>query len=155
MNIGVPGLVVGSALFLLVAIAYIAFFYFFYQLLQKSFARASGLGDLVARYPALYQPEGLARRRQSVRLGPVRYRNVASLVIAPAGLYLLVRPFFTNYQAAFIPWSEFKQVKETRLWWQRAMEMSIGDPPVATLAVLMDLYEPMRPYIEAAGGRGP
>jgi hypothetical protein len=53
----------------------------------------------------------------------------------------------SKHQPILIPWSEVKQVRETVLYWQRAMRLSIGVPEVATVTLQMNLFDLVRPYL--------
>jgi hypothetical protein len=116
-------------------------------LLFKVFGRASGLDKLGEMYPAVNPPAGEMHRKQWVAVGAVYYKNTADVCISPEGLYLWVRPFLGKYEPAMIPWREFGGPRRAVLYWQRAVRMGVGYPPVTTVVFTERLHERMRPYL--------
>ena len=117
------------------------------------FTQMSGLDTLVKRYPATEPSQGTRLDKQTVQIGPVRYRRCVTVQIDDAGLTLWVRPPLGRHLAIRIPWSELVPRSETRIYWARAMLLSVGQPEIATLRVQMGLYERLRPYLDGAGPR--
>jgi hypothetical protein len=116
--------------------------------LSRLFARGSGWSELANVYPASRQPEGLTYTHQHSRVGSVRYRNCSTIGISAAGLYLAVTaPFLSNHPPLLVPWSAITGIQQTRLYWLSAVQLSIGEPQIATLTVLKHIFEPMRPYL--------
>jgi hypothetical protein len=113
----------------------------------RVFGRVSGLNRLAQAYPALRAPAGPTLTGQTVQIGAVRYRRCVTVNVSEAGLYLWVRPVLSKHQPILIPWSEVKQVRETVLYWQRAMRLSIGMPELATVTLQMNLFDLVRPYL--------
>ncbi len=113
----------------------------------RVFGRVSGLNRLAQAYPAPSVPQAPTLTGRTVKVGAVQYRRCVTVGVSEAGLYLWVRPVLSKHQPVLIPWSEVKQVRETVLYWQRAMRLSIGMPEVATVTVLMNLFDMMRPYL--------
>jgi hypothetical protein len=142
------GLFVAIPIFVLLAgLALAALVFGSVHLMQGAFGRMSGLYALAERYPALGQPPAHVLARQWLKVGPVRYRAVADVGIGPEGLYLWVRPVLIRYPPALIPWSEFHRPQRTLLYWQRAVQWTIGDPPLTTIVVWQLLFEQMRPFL--------
>jgi len=77
----------------------------------------------------------------------VRYKNCVSVCLSAQGLYLWARPILSKYQSLLIPWGEIQRIQETRLYWGRAMQLSVGSPQVATITVRMELFKLMQPYL--------
>jgi hypothetical protein len=136
-----------APLFLLYSALLVMVVFACYRLLAGMLTRASGLDRLVANFPAPYQPQGLVRARQTIKIGPVRWRNVVTVVLSSEGFYLSPKPIFSNHKPVLIPWREIRGWRETRLYWQRAITMSVGEPQIAEITVLQDLYGPMQPYL--------
>ena len=113
----------------------------------RIFGRVSGLNRLAQAYPALSTPAGPTLAGRTVQIGAVRYRRCVTVHVSDAGLYLWVRPVLSRHQPILIPWSEVKQVRETMLYWQRAMRLSVGMPEVATVTLLMDLFTLVSPHL--------
>jgi hypothetical protein len=114
------------------------------------FARISNLHKLAARYPAAEPPQGTPLHKQTVQVGPVRFRRCVTLQIGDAGLYLQVRAPLSRHPPVQIPWTEITPVGTTRIYWRPAMLLSVGSPEIATLRVQMDLFERLRPYLNGS-----
>jgi len=52
-----------------------------------------------------------------------------------------------KYRPLLIPWGEIQRIQETRLYWERAMQLSVGNPQLATITVRMGLFKLMQPYL--------
>jgi hypothetical protein len=141
--------VLGTILFFLMVLAACAVFLVFIAMLL--FAKAGGLFRLAERYPAGAEPEGIKSTRQTVQIGPVRYRFCTTVVISPAGLYLWPRPALSRYSPLLIPWDAITKCEEARLYWQKAMRLTVGEPPAATVTIYAALFEALRAYLPAAG----
>ncbi len=76
------------------------------------------------------EPRGTILTKQTVKIGSVVYRNCATVGITHDGLYLT-----TWRKGVLIPWQEFGEVTQGRLFWERVPVFSIGQPSIATLAV--------------------
>ena len=111
------------------------------------FARLSGYDQLKKRYPASGKLEGPAYARQTVQIGPVRYRRCVTVHISDRGLYLQPRILLTRYPPVLIPWDEIKRVTDSRIYWARAKRLSIGEPEVGTVTVPMGLYALIQPRL--------
>ncbi len=107
-------------------------------LLSRLFA-AGGWGALAEHFRAEEQPEGARLNMQQIMVGPVRYRGCV-VASSARGLYLKMF-IFPFHPPLLIPWYEFRHVEDTTLYWRRAKRLTIGDPPIAHLTVLNDLYE--------------
>ena len=134
-------------LVLLVGLVLAGLAFGFSYLLFKLFGRTSGLDRLGELYPATSPPEAEMYRKQWIAVGPVYYKNTADVCISPQGLYLWVRPFLGKYQPVLIPWSEFREPRGALLYWQRAVRLTIGGPPVTTMVFTRALFGKMKPYL--------
>jgi len=137
----------GGLFFLAVLTGILLFGAGLYYLITRFFVSSSGLGRLMEAYPAPMTPAGPLLRRQTIRLGPVRWRRCVNIAVAPEGLYLEVRQTFTNFKPLLIPWEQIQPAGETLLYWQRAMRLAIGEPAITNLVIFPDLYQAMRPYL--------
>jgi hypothetical protein len=111
------------------------------------FARISGLNRLARQYPATSQPEGPGHAKQTVQIGPVRFRHCVTVHLSAQGLYLRPRPVLSRYPAILVPWGEVGRVQDARIYWGRAKRLSIGEPEMGTIAVQMDLFRSIKPYL--------
>ena len=133
----------------------------FLALLYSIFARTSGWSALAQKYGAASEPEGRKLVRQTLKLGPVRWRLCMTVILSQRGLYLAAQsripvpsPWGRRYHPPLlIPWSEFKSPRQGRLYlgWQ-AVEMSIGEPQMAVITFPQGLYNEMAGYIPASVG---
>jgi hypothetical protein len=105
-----------------------------------------GWRRLTERYATPNPPSGHIIQRQTVKIGAVTYKRCVTVGIASDGLYLAIWR-----KAVLIPWSEFKGVGQTMLYWQRVPLLMVGNPPVTTITVQNDLFEMMRGLLMAAG----
>ena len=130
-------------LFPIVLVLALAAVVVFGALLFQVFARVSGWNKLAGLYPVGPPPEGQRFARQTVQVGPVRFRRSTTAVISPQGLYLAA----LGNPPLLIPWSEVREVRATTLYWQRAMTLRIGNPLVGTITVGLVPYTAIKPYL--------
>jgi hypothetical protein len=120
------------------------------ETMMRFFGQISGLLRLAERYPAPQPPEGRAFTRQTLQIGPVRYRRCVTVQIGPSGLCVWPRPILSNYPAFLIPWDEIKRVQHTWIYISMgAMLLSIGAPEVGTVRVPMSLFRQIEPSLAA------
>jgi hypothetical protein len=115
--------------------------------MMRILAKVSGWTRLAARYPGADPPQGTNYTKQTVQVGAVRYRNCVTVCLSPQGLYLWARPTLSKYPPVLIPWDGIQRVQETRLYWERALQLSVGNPQVATITVRMGLFKLLQPYL--------
>lgn len=135
------------ALVLVVGLALAALAFGLSHLLFRLFGKMNGLDRLAALYPASHPPEGRVYRKQWVAVGQVNYANTADVAVSSQGLYLWVRPFLGQYEPALVPWGELRDPRPAILSLQRAVRMTVGDPPVATIVLTRRLFETIRQYL--------
>jgi hypothetical protein len=104
-----------------------------------------GWGRPRERYSTPNLPAGQIVQRQTVKIGAVTYKRCVTVGIATEGLYLTIWR-----KTVLIPWSEFKGVGQTMLYWQRVPLLTVANPPVATITVQNDLFEIMRGRLMAS-----
>ena len=100
---------------------------------------------LTDRFGTTQEPPGKILTKQTVKIGSVLYRNCATIGVTSEGLYLT-----TWRKGVLIPWQEFGEVTQGRLFWERVPVFSIGHPSVATLAVprsVLDLFRDSLPPV--------
>ena len=107
---------------------------------------ASGYLRLVEHYRAISHPVGEIFTWRTVRIGVVRYRNAAEVVISPAGLYLQAGMPGVRHPAVLIPWEHLRDLGETRIYWRPAVEMAAGSPEIARIAVPLDIHSASLKY---------
>jgi hypothetical protein len=114
--------------------------------MQAAFAWGGGWRRLATRYRAIAPPVGPVLKRQTVRVGAVRYRRLTTVGLYPEGVYLAVGlPF---HPAVWIPWGEWGLLRETRIdLGTPAVELAVGEPALARVTVTRALYEQMAPYL--------
>jgi hypothetical protein len=93
---------------------------------------------LVEVYATEKPPAGQTVKVHALQIGAVTYEQCARLGIADEGLYVTIWQ-----KTALIPWNEFKGVGEATLHWQKVPVLTIGDPPVATMAVPLAVFQLM------------
>ena len=121
---------------------------------MRFFASISGLNRLAAKYPAAHPPEGEQQAKQTLQIGPVRFRRCVTVHVGSSGLYLHVRPVTSRYAPMLIPWQELRRPHQALLYWQRAMVLSVGDPQVATLRLKETLFRQIEPYLHQSPSTG-
>jgi hypothetical protein len=100
---------------------------------------------LVEVYATEKPPAGQTVKVQALQIGAVTYKRCATLGIASEGLYVTIWQ-----KTALIPWTEFKGVGEATLSWQEMSLLTIGDPPVATMAVPVAVFQLLRGELPTA-----
>ena len=103
------------------------------------FQKISGWDKLVKQYRAVDPPTGKEYTKQTVQIGPVRYRRCVTVHISDQGFYLQPRLVLARYPAVLIPWDEITRVTDSRIYWGRAKRLSIGEPEIGTVAVQMGI----------------
>ena len=120
---------------------------FIVALLMRLSGRASGWAELAKQYPAGDPPAGQEFARETVRVGMVRYRHSVKVILAPQGLWLSMQLKMAKFPPLFIPWGEIKGTQKTSLYARNAVQLSIGEPSVATIVVYKQLFEAISPYL--------
>lgn len=105
---------------------------------------AGGWRQLAGVYAAPHPPAGQVFQWQTVMVGAVTFKRCATAGVAGEGFYLSIWG-----KTALIPWTEFKALGQTRLYWQQVPLLTAGDPPVATIAVPAAVFQAMREKLPA------
>ncbi len=115
-------------------------------LVARSFAKTGGYAALAERYPAPEAPPGPVIRGASVMFArTVAYRFHTELGASPAGLWVHPRPRgLGEHPALLIPWEEIRRIEPTRLYWERAVRLTMGDPPVGEVTIAKRIWDELR-----------
>lgn len=123
-------------------------------LLFLVFSHASGWAALARFYGVTSEPVQIIYKKQTIKVGGVRWRFAATVGISSAGLYLAVNPFrwplsrFVQHPPLLIPWTDIKLVGMGHIYLlMPAMVLSIGNPEITLLSVTSKIYEAMAPYL--------
>lgn len=114
-------------------------------LVLKLLAGGSGWSRLAERYgvdqplPGMPITSGL-----TVIVGVVSYRRSMTVGVWPQGLYLSTR---MARPAVLIPWSEFTGITTSTYYQRQVMRFNVGNPQLNQIAVFMDIYSAMKPYL--------
>lgn len=118
---------------------------FFILFLVKSLGGTTGgWGKLTEVYGTNNSPSGQITTRETIQVGAVTYKRCATLGVADEGLYVSIWR-----KTALIPWTEFKGIGQATLYWQKVLMLTVGDPPVATMAVPVAVFQVIRRKLPA------
>ena len=125
-------------------------------IIQQHFRGGPGGWSQLAQIYATTRPRpAQARNGQNVVVGQVLFRFSMTVGFDDGGLYL-EQGFpmsLLGRRALFIPWTDVKRVDEARLFWRKAALLSLGEPPVGTVTLPMELFEAMQPAMGKIGAR--
>ncbi|MCB1092834.1 MAG: hypothetical protein KDL87_14960 [Verrucomicrobiae bacterium] len=80
------------------------------------------------------------------KIGGVSYKGVLELQFVPEGFYLeTIILFRVGHPRLFIPWSHDTSRRRRHLLWCKLDALTIGDPPLATIALPASLIESHAP----------
>jgi hypothetical protein len=113
---------------------------------KGSFGSATGWSTLSRVYGTSAEPDGEVLTRQSLVAGAVLYRYIVTVGIGDAGLYLAVGGPLPR-SPILIPWEDFGNAEPAKLFWQKAVLVSVGAPQVGTLTLPMTLYDRIRSHL--------
>ena len=118
---------------------------FFILFLVKSLTGATGgWGKLAEVYATANPPTGQITKRETIQVGAVTYKRCVTVGVADEGLYAAIWR-----KTVLIPWSEFKAVEQATLHWQKVPMLTVGNPPVATMAVPLAVFQVIRAKLPA------
>lgn len=113
---------------------------FFVLFIVKSLGGTTGgWGKLAEVYGTNNPPTGQVTKRETIQVGAVTYKRCITLGVADEGLYVSIWR-----KTALIPWTEFKGIGQATLYWQKVPMLTVGDPPVATMTVPVQVFQVMR-----------
>ncbi|MFO0910404.1 MAG: hypothetical protein U0794_19010 [Isosphaeraceae bacterium] len=84
---------------------------------------------------------------ESVKVGRVVAKRCALVGVSARGLYLKC-PW---RKAVMIPWTAFSDRRPATLYWGHALQLSVGDPAIASITVRATVGDAIHPYLTAAG----
>ena len=119
----------------------------FVYVLLRAFAQGSGLSVLAERFAARQPPAGQSFLRQTAKIGAVRYRNCVTLVVGAGGLFLDVGTLVGKVGPVLVPWGEVRAARAVRLYWEPAVELTIGASAVATVTVYESTFGAMKSFL--------
>jgi hypothetical protein len=121
-------------------------------IVMQHFKGAGGWRQISAVYATARPFPAQMWRQQSVVIGRVLYRNCMTVGFDSEGLYLhLGFPLSVlGRRALFVPWPDIKRVEEGRLFWRKAPVLWIGEPPVGTITLPMELFDAIQTGVGAA-----
>lgn len=117
-------------------------------------ALLGGWRRLSERYPARLEPVGKKLKGQSARIGLSNYGRVLTIVISPAGFYLVPwGPFRFAHPPLLIPWRDIYNVTFKKFLWTEYARFEVSIPPFAVFQISRKVLEEMRPYLEPSAIR--
>jgi hypothetical protein len=125
-----------------------ATFLLLFLFISSLFAQLSGWSQLAARYGRNAPEDVWTMFRESVKIGPVRYRRIVRACPCPEGLFLGIG-FLLRHKTICIPWTDFWDFHTTTFYRRPCMGMRAGKPPIATILLSNNLYRAMWPYLRA------
>ena len=121
----------------------------FVYIMIKVLIKNKKIIELVEAFQTDVQPEGKVFEKQTIGLSRILpYRNITTVCISPAGLYLSMRLFRWNPRV-LIPWDQIKKIQRTRLYGVAAFELLIGNPPYITIKVYPSIFSEIKPYLNS------
>jgi len=113
----------------------------------KILSNISGLSKLMAHYQTDLASDKFSLTGQTIQIGMVKYRKCVSILAAEAGLFLLINVPLWKSRKLLIPWKEMSQVGFTKIYWESAVSFNVGETYLATIAVPMQMFYLMKPFI--------
>ena len=135
-------LIVASVLLLAGFVVGLVFFVLF--IVKSLGGTTGGWGKLAEVYGTNKPPTGQITKGETIQVGAVTYKRCVTLGVADEGLYVSIWR-----KTALIPWTEFKGIGQATLYWQKVPMLTVGDPPVATMTVPVQVFQVMRGRLPA------
>ncbi|MEM8669891.1 MAG: hypothetical protein AAGG48_20360 [Planctomycetota bacterium] len=99
-------------------------------------SRISGWHRLAAHYRCREVIAGESASLRSGRIGPVTYHSCLRFQVTDAGLGIRVaRLFRVGHVPLFIPWDQFRHVKEDNLMYSHKVKASVGEPTITRVTL--------------------
>jgi len=117
-------------------------------MLFKILSNVSGLSKLVARYSTDQMANKMSISGQNIQVGMVRYRRCVSFRADASGLFLEIKVPLWKPRKILIPWRELRQTGYTKIYWETAVSFVVGDDNLATMAVPMQMFYFMEPFLK-------
>jgi len=113
----------------------------------KILSNISGLSKLVAQYQTFQIPDKFILTSQTIQIGMVKYRRCVSVKADKSGLFLLIKVPLWKTRKILIPWKDLKLTGYTKIYWEPAVSLIVGENYLATIAVPMQVFYLMKPFI--------
>lgn len=110
--------------------------------LVKSFG-GGGFAALHQHFASPEMPADQLMTRQTVKIGSIVYKKCMDIGVFPNGLYLA-----RGSRHILIPWREVRQLGQTMLYWSQIPLLTIGEPPIASIGIPMELGNAVRQTID-------
>lgn len=114
---------------------------------MRLFEALSKLSKIAERYPACHPSTGENLTKQTLQIGAVRYRRCVTISIDTQGFYFCIHMIFKKHPQIFIPWKEFRDIQESKIYQKRAKQISIGEPPVGIIRIPEEVFNKMKSYL--------
>lgn len=114
---------------------------------MRLFSTFSKFPKIAERYSTGNVPEGEKLTKRTLQIGAVRYRKCVAINIDAQGFYFRIHMVFSKYPQIFIPWKEFRDIQEIKIYQKRAKQFSIGEPPVGTIRIPEEIFNKMKIYL--------
>lgn len=108
----------------------------------------SGLSKLVNLYKTDLMPDNLSFTNQTIRIGLVKYRKCVTLRAFDVGLFLEIKVPLWKTRKILIPWKDLRHTGYTKIYWQSAASLIVGEDQSAAIAIPIQLFYLMEPFIK-------
>jgi hypothetical protein len=127
------------------------------SIFTKAFNRLGGYEQLATRFPGAGEPQGARWDVRCVQFGrSMRYDWCVTIIVSQQGLWVQAKPPLQGVQTAIcVPWAEIRDVRETMLYWRKAVRLACGEPEVGTITVWQPVWDAAGPLWEAARAVAP
>ena len=114
----------------------------------KILSNISGLSKLADRYKTDLNPANLYLTGQTIQIGMVKFRKCVSFRADKAGLFLHINVPLWKSRKLLIPWKDLSQAGFTKIYRESAVSFNIGETYLATIAVPMQMFYFMKPFLK-------
>ena len=90
------------------------------------FSKISGLNELVSLFGTKPASNFILLKKQTIKIGKVRYRRCVNVGTLESGIYLEIDPSFGKKSCILIPWQMINRVEPSKLCGLPAMTLLIG-----------------------------
>jgi hypothetical protein len=118
-------------------------------LISRLFSVLSGWNRLAACYGCIAADDAWTFFRESIKVGPVRYRHIAKAGVKPEGLLISVGGII-RHKPICIPWTDMGDIHVAQFYQRPCMHLTVGKPPITELLLSNDLYRAMYPFLAGA-----
>jgi hypothetical protein len=115
-------------------------------LISRLFSVLSGWNRLAVSYGCMAPDDAWTFSRESIKVGPVRYRRIAKAGLKPEGLFLAVGGII-RHKPICIPWTDLGDIHTAKFYQKPCMHLAVGKPPITELLLSNDLYRAMYPFL--------